>query len=84
MASASGPAGRPTPSETRRCNGESTSDKAAGERQVSQTQAAVTSPTEARRMITLTAVLTTVPPELTAPGAGTILRQHAGELSWHA
>jgi len=50
------------PSDTRRRHGESTSERAAGERQVSQTQAAVTRPTEARRMITLTAVLITALP----------------------
>jgi hypothetical protein len=69
MASASGPAGRPTPSLISGRRGVSSSDKAAGERHDNQRPPATTRPTETTTMITARAVSTTTdwpPPTLGA------------------
>jgi hypothetical protein len=51
IASASGPAGRPTPSTIRGRHGVSSSDSAAGDRHVSHTPTVAATPTEAMTTI---------------------------------
>jgi hypothetical protein len=75
MASASGPAGRPTPSLIRGRRGVSSSDRAAGERHDNQRPAATTTPTETTTMITARAVSTTTDWSLPASGVTRLPRE---------
>ena len=83
MASASGPAGRPTPSLIRGRRGVSSSDRAAGERHDNQRPTVTTSPTETTTTITARAVSTNTdwpppPPGVTRAGGEGVDYEIAG------